>query len=716
MSCINKNSKSHTRCRGDDLKILNGNVDIVPYNRFGAMAKYTCEKGYVLYGNATRICQGDEKWSGEIPRCVMKDPDVDKNECRDPPKVHNAVHDGPETQKKYSVGHMLEYRCKEGFMARKESVLRAWCIGGELWVGPNMTCTHAGCPLLPQIDNGHVDILQPNIIGTSAKYTCSTGFFLAGRAIRKCTSEGAWDGREPSCEKVLCNRPPDIPNAYHNAPKGQDSFPAGTVLTYKCEARFRADGQERAMCREDGTWSGPTMFCKVKNRNKDSFKNCGFPGELVNGRREGNRFRFPGKVTYHCNEGYELHGQPVRECQADGVWSGSLPVCKPIRCPELHAPLNGYVTGSGNTYNTVLKFHCSTGFNIVGSSERRCMSNHQWSGQPTRCEGQPGDGNKSITPTKKPKKDSSRKGKKRTKANNGTKSIKNTKDSETNCGLPGPLRNGYLDGHRTTVGAVFFFRCNVRTTFDGPSFSTQCQENGSWSHPPPKCWGQCQVPSILNGSVTHGREGAWVDHETFINFRCREGLVLNDTSHVKCDNGTWSLTPRCIPGSELPVTKEPIFIAGHIPYFAPCSASPPNIDNGRRVYIGWKHGDRAKYMCLQGFRLRGDKYMTCQYGRWKGSRPYCEEIFCPNPGSLTNGKIFKKGHLGNFVFKPYIVTIRHGDRLMYECERGYELLGPTGATCVDGQWSPEDRPLCKQSSHPALQKLWKPIEEGPLNY
>uniref|UniRef100_A0A0L8I6E4 Sushi domain-containing protein n=3 Tax=Octopus bimaculoides TaxID=37653 RepID=A0A0L8I6E4_OCTBM len=121
-------------------------------------------------------------------------------------------------------------------------------------------------------------------------------------------------------------------------------------------------------------------------------------------------------------------------------------------------------------------------------------------------------------------------------------------------------------------------------------------------------------------------------------------------------------------------------------------------------------------MCLQGFRLRGDKYMTCQYGRWKGSRPYCEEIFCPNPGSLANGKIYKKGHLGNFVFKPYIVTIRHGDRLMYECERGYELLGPTGATCVDGQWSPEDRPLCKQSSHPALQKLWKPIEEGPLNY
>ncbi|GAB1599432.1 hypothetical protein Ahia01_000220400, partial [Argonauta hians] len=314
---------------------------------------------------------------------------------------------------------------------------------------------------------------------------------------------------------------------------------------------------------------------------------------------------------------------------------------------------------------------------------------------------QPGDGFKAKKTTKPPQKDTSGKRKKQAKENKTTKGkiIKSNEyvnNSETNCGLPGPLMNGYLDGYRTTVGAVFFFRCNVRTTFDGPSFSTQCLENGSWSEPLPKCWGQCEIPSIVNGTVMHAREGAWLDHGTFIKFRCREGLILNSTLHIKCMNGSWNYIPGCIP--------------------APCSASPPNIDNGRRVYIGWKHGDRAKYMCLQGFRLRGDKFMTCQYGRWKGSRPYCEEIFCPNPGSLSNGKIFKKGQLGNFVFKSYIVTIKHGDRLVYECERGYELLGPSGATCVDGQWSPEDRPLCKHSSHPALQKLWKPIEEGPLDY
>lgn len=416
-----------------------------------------------------------------------------------------------------------------------------------------------------------------------------------------------WVGPNMTCTH-MCGRPPTIRHAFHNARSEQRMFSAGTEIVYECDRGYVPNGHPRAMCREDGDWSGPRFSCTRRARTK--------PG------------------------------------------SNRPPA---IECPILNSPLNGYIFGSGNTFHTTLKFFCREGYKVVGSTERRCMPDGYWSGQPARCE-------------------------------------------EVNCGKPGPIHNGYYNGHRTTVGAVYFFRCNVRTTFDGPSFSTQCLQNGSWSHQPPKCWGQCQVPSIVNGSVMHGREGVWVDHETFIDFQCRDGFSLNDTSDIRCNNGSWNLIPRCIPGNEASPVK------------APCSASPPNIENGRRVYIGWKHGDRAKYMCLQGFRLEGDKYMTCQYGRWTGSRPVCKEIYCPNPGTISNGKIHKKGQIGKFEFKAYIVTIRHGDRLSYECDRGYELLGTTGATCVDGQWSPNERPMCKRSSHPALQKLWKPLEEGPSNY
>ena len=61
--------------------------------------------------------------------------------------------------------------------------------------------------------------------------------------------------------------------------------------------------------------------------------------------------------------------------------------------------------------------------------------------------------------------------------------------------------------------------------------------------------GQCQVPAILNGTLLIGREGVWVDDSTVVNYECKNGLVLNDTAPVSCNNGTWTVIPRCVPGN-----------------------------------------------------------------------------------------------------------------------------------------------------------------------
>ena len=34
------------------------------------------------------------------------------------------------------------------------------------------------------------------------------------------------------------------------------------------------------------------------------------------------------KALYSCNDGYELHGLKWRQCQYDGSWSESAPVCR----------------------------------------------------------------------------------------------------------------------------------------------------------------------------------------------------------------------------------------------------------------------------------------------------------------------------------------------------------------------------------------------------
>lgn len=58
-------------------------------------------------------------------------------------------------------------------------------------------------------------------------------------------------------------------------------------------------------------------------------RDCGAPGEINNGWRDpGYRFTYPTRVTYHCNEGYEMRGKGYRECEANGEWSGVLPSCE----------------------------------------------------------------------------------------------------------------------------------------------------------------------------------------------------------------------------------------------------------------------------------------------------------------------------------------------------------------------------------------------------
>ena len=38
----------------------------------GSMANYSCNEGFILNGNATRICQDNGEWSGDDPTCQRK--------------------------------------------------------------------------------------------------------------------------------------------------------------------------------------------------------------------------------------------------------------------------------------------------------------------------------------------------------------------------------------------------------------------------------------------------------------------------------------------------------------------------------------------------------------------------------------------------------------------------------------------------------------------
>ena len=66
---------------------------------------------------------------------------TETSECASPAEVFNAYHDGPPGQITFKLGTMLQYKCESGYTLSRDAVVRAWCVGGGAWVGPNMTCS-----------------------------------------------------------------------------------------------------------------------------------------------------------------------------------------------------------------------------------------------------------------------------------------------------------------------------------------------------------------------------------------------------------------------------------------------------------------------------------------------------------------------------------------------------------------------------------------------
>lgn len=47
---------------------FNGHVTVTKQT-IGSLADYTCQRGYIIHGETSRICQDDGKWTGQTPFC-----------------------------------------------------------------------------------------------------------------------------------------------------------------------------------------------------------------------------------------------------------------------------------------------------------------------------------------------------------------------------------------------------------------------------------------------------------------------------------------------------------------------------------------------------------------------------------------------------------------------------------------------------------------------
>nr|XP_003703173.1 PREDICTED: uncharacterized protein LOC100877094 [Megachile rotundata] len=513
------------------------------------------------------------------------------------------------------------------------------------------------CPPLTEIQNG-VMTVTGRFFGDRAHYTCDPDYFTVGLTERTCRADGNWTGTTPSCKKdrsSFCSQPPKVKNARHNAPVEQTTFDIDRVVQYFCNHGYVTTGVKKAKCllmEGVASWFGPDITCEPKS--------CGPPADIANGWHAGECYTYDCRVSYHCANGFELVGKAEKLCLADGTWTPKeSPQCvqlTTVQCPKPENPVNGKAVYTSYAYNSIVSYECDYGYTVVGAATRRCGADRKWTGKTPTCQ-------------------------------------------EIDCGSPGVLYNGWIENIEagTGLGASIIFRCNDHMKLEGNT-SSVCQSDGKWRYPLPQCLAPCVVPQIENGHITvasHGKDHinnvTVVEHGERLLVSCVQNyeFAANSTP-VMCNNGTWSIVPSCSP--------------------ARCKLMPKPPKNGMAIAPKTDHGMKAVFKCKDGYELVGGGPLNdslsveCQYGNWIGDIPHCVQVFCPFPGFIENGKVFLMGNMGVYDYRPYVKKVVNNKQIMYDCDKGYVLdEGPTGATCIRGNWSPKELPKCIPGQHPRLR-------------
>ncbi|GBN09560.1 Sushi, von Willebrand factor type A, EGF and pentraxin domain-containing protein 1, partial [Araneus ventricosus] len=273
----------------------------------GNTVSYSCNPGYVLIGEADRVCLETGQWLHEVPSC-------EPVECPSPEDIAHGYwkSDGQR------FGQRVTYYCYEGYQPVGQTV--RVCMEDQKWEPGPPECRPVNCGSLPQGENIILETTSL-VFGGRATYSCREGFRLEGPNIRDCLSNGKWSGHDPTCDIIRCPDPLKVSHAYLIYSDNR----YGSGVEYYCDEGYKLIGSVQRLCTAEGQWEGPEPQC-VQIR-------CAQPPSLSNGEIRNHDTTYRSVVQYTCHRGYELKGPAERVCLSDETWSGADPSCVAIRCP-----------------------------------------------------------------------------------------------------------------------------------------------------------------------------------------------------------------------------------------------------------------------------------------------------------------------------------------------------------------------------------------------
>ncbi|NXA05311.1 CR2 protein, partial [Sapayoa aenigma] len=120
---------------------------------------------------------------------------------------------------------------------------------------------------------------------------------------------------------------------------------------------------------------------------------CPMPPEINHGNHNGQDkadFTRGMSVTYTCDPGYYLVGNPTVFCRASGNWSQPGPRCEEVMCPRPPNIANGLHSAQSLlkvSRGVSVHYSCRDGYNLVGNMSITCTEAGVWSRPLPRCEG-----------------------------------------------------------------------------------------------------------------------------------------------------------------------------------------------------------------------------------------------------------------------------------------------------------------------------------------
>lgn len=151
--------------------------------------------------------------------------------------------------------------------------------------------------------NGRLVEAEQFTFGSTANYSCDTGYRLIGNSQIRCVIKDghvAWDGDVPTCEPIPCLPPPVIANGEHNG--GHiELFTYGASVTYHCHADIRGRkhfslvGDASIFCTTidnvNGVWNKPAPECKGEQQTAHRGPGRGYSSMVMEETEGLQRFR-----------------------------------------------------------------------------------------------------------------------------------------------------------------------------------------------------------------------------------------------------------------------------------------------------------------------------------------------------------------------------------------------------------------------------------------